>query len=300
MSDVAGFFKETSYWLRSWWLSNISNTDFGKPPLVWTPDVPHPSTTVFIIEGWQPAPAVYHTPNRTINVYTNAPAVRLELNGRPITDEQQVAYFGQATFTVRFEPGNLTAVAVDSRGTVLVSHSVFSPVGSAAKIVLSLDAPSVATGTGTHLVADGEDVAMVRATLLDEAGNFAFNASDNVTFRVLSGPGKIWCTHNGDPASDSPRDAPYHLAYHGLARAFIRSAIDASTPLWHRRRMLEIDVESGRDGSTLIDMRSSASAEDIVIEASVVGNPGIAPAQLTIPVSVDLAHLPRAIASQFV
>jgi len=35
-------------------------------------------------------------------------------------------------------------------------------------------------------------VAMVRATLYDSAGNFAYNATDNVTFSIVSGPGKIW------------------------------------------------------------------------------------------------------------
>jgi hypothetical protein len=39
-----------------------------------------------------------------------------------------------------------------------------------AAVVLSLDAPSKLTGTGEALVADGEDVAMVRATLVDSNG----------------------------------------------------------------------------------------------------------------------------------
>ena len=46
------------------------------------------------------------------------------------------------------------------------------PIGSyyfrpADTIHLSLDAPSTLTGTGSYVVADGEDVALVRATLLD-------------------------------------------------------------------------------------------------------------------------------------
>ena len=34
ISDVAGFTKETAYWLRSWWLSNISTSDPGRPLLL--------------------------------------------------------------------------------------------------------------------------------------------------------------------------------------------------------------------------------------------------------------------------
>ena len=42
--------------------------------------------------------------------------------------------------------------------------------GSAAGIVLSLDAPSLATGTGSALYLDGEDAAAVRATVVDANG----------------------------------------------------------------------------------------------------------------------------------
>ena len=48
----------------------------------------------------QPRPAVYHSPNRTINVYTNAPGVRLEVNGKPVSSVQKVAFFGQVCMGV--------------------------------------------------------------------------------------------------------------------------------------------------------------------------------------------------------
>lgn len=295
VSDLAGFFKETSYWIRSWWLSNISDSDYGKPPLSWKPDVPDAATTVFILESWQPAPAVYSTHTRTINVYTNAAAVRLELNGKPVASAQPVEFFGQATFnSVPYSPGNLTAVAVDAHGKTLASHSVFTQTGLAASIELELDAPSMLTGTGTHVVADGEDVAMVRATLIDSAGNFAYNSSENVTFTVVSGPGKIWATHNGNPANDDPRNVTWARGYHGLVRAFVRTTADAATPLWHRRRLLEIDVDSGVAGSTRVSLGDGV--QDIVLQAQVIGNPRIAPVQLTIPVSNSAEHLPRAVA----
>ena len=86
---------------------------------------------------------------------------------------------------------------MDNSGKTLSSYSVVSLAGSATSMELSLDAPSVSTGTGSHLVADGEDVAMVRATLFDSAGNFAYNSTGNVTFTVVSGPGKIWVSSMG-------------------------------------------------------------------------------------------------------
>ena len=102
------------------------------------------------------------------------------MNGKPIGSPASVEFFGQATFNVTYAPGNLTATCMDASGKALASHSVASVAGPAASVELSLDAPSASTGTGTHLVADGEDVAMVRATLLDSAGNFAHNTTANV------------------------------------------------------------------------------------------------------------------------
>ena len=72
-------------------------------------------------------------------------------------------------------------------------------------------------------------------------------------------------THNGNPADDSPRDVGWVNGYHGLARAFVRVSMDAATPHWHRSRMLEIDVESGRDGSVSIAGAAAATAGDIVL-----------------------------------
>eukprot|EP01052_Picozoa_sp_SAG31_P041859 SAG31_NODE_6466_length_2006_cov_2.304143_2_plen_80_part_00 len=45
-----------------------------------------------------------------------------------------------------------------------------------ASLKLSLDAPSKLTGTGSAVVADGEDTAMIRASLLDEAGEVVAEA----------------------------------------------------------------------------------------------------------------------------
>ena len=89
----------------------------------------------------------------------------------------------------------------------------------------------------------------------------------------------------------------WSAAYHGLVRAIVRVTIDAATPLPHRLRMLEIDVDSGYAGSTVV-ANANDVAQDIVVEASVVGAAHIAPVQITIPVSVDMSRdSPLAVAS---
>ena len=91
--------------------------------------------------------------------------------------------------------------------------------GAPTKLVLSLDAPSVITGTGRALLLDGQDAGLVRATIVDAGGQLVADATHNVTFAVVSGPGRIVGAHNGDPQCHEPNQVPWHSAYHGLVRA---------------------------------------------------------------------------------
>lgn len=287
VADVAGFTKETAYWLKSVWQANISKSDPGRP--LGTPSGfsgPDSDITVFILESWVPPP---QGSNRSIHVYSNAPIVRLELNG-VVVGTQSIPYFGMASFSVKYFPGSLVAVAMNSAGEELGNYTITTP-GAIAGVVLSIDAPSPLFGTGSALVADGEDTAMLRATIVDSNGRVVPGASPNVTFKVVSGPGNVWATHSGDPANDSPSLAPWTPAYHGLARAFIRSNTDYATPSAHRRRLLEIDVES-----TIAVASPDSDAEvpsDIVVEVEVDG--GFS-AQVSIPVTTSLEELPMAVA----
>ena len=167
------------------WLSNISEADAGRPPLSNT------GNTVRIVENWE-APKDPEASSRTIHVYTNAPlgekafvsasclsgcstrtlllsllhtscavigcgsTVSLELNGVAVGQPQPGGSFGKGlpTFEVKFAPGKLTAKALASDGsTVLATHSV-SSWGAAAAINLTMDVPSISTGTGTAVVRD--------------------------------------------------------------------------------------------------------------------------------------------------
>ena len=143
-------------------------------------------------------------------------------------------------------------------------------------------------------------------------------ASSNVTFRVVSGPGRIQgthartharthahththtrthrspnsltlpCpalgTHNGDVHSHLPNDSPTYPAYHGLVRAVVRVTSAAGRPAAERALLAKIDVR----GPLAAAARAAAdtTATPIVVEAS---SPGFAPARVTIPTSTDLA-----------
>ena len=91
--DLAGFAKAAVWWYRAWWLGNVSYGDAGRPPL------PSAATGVFvhIVESWMPSP---NSAVRVINVYSNAPLIRLSLNGAPVAAPQAVPAFGYARFSV--------------------------------------------------------------------------------------------------------------------------------------------------------------------------------------------------------
>jgi hypothetical protein len=69
-----GFEKETYYWFRSWWLSNIATKDAGRPPIA------NSATTIYIVDTWRlglKADGSPMDPTRNIHVYTNAPYVSM-------------------------------------------------------------------------------------------------------------------------------------------------------------------------------------------------------------------------------
>jgi len=282
--DLAGFVKAPVYWYRSWWLGNISTSDAARPPL------PASVSSYFchIVEAWQP-PAAGKT-TRDIHVYTNAPYVNLlvnnqVVNGSPVTVNPYTA----AEFpSVTFQLGTLTANCVGSDGKTILATSTKNSWGAPANIILTLDVPSLATGTGSKLYLDGHDNAFVRATIVDNNGNVVHNATNNVTFTIVSGPGLVNGVGNGNPADQNPNKANWRPAYHGLVRGIIRVTMKASDSDEVRALEQSVNVDSGASGSTsssILQGDNSNAPTSIVVVASSPGLPTSAP--LTIPLSVD-------------
>lgn len=225
-----------------------------------------------------------------VQVFSNLPQVQLLLNGKSL-GQQPVTPFGFASFTnLSYAPGNLTAVGFftdtassgdnDEYGaiTTMASHTIITP-GPAAAIVLSVDCPSPATGTGNALLADGHDAALVRATVVDAHGYLVKNASHLITFTVTRGPGRIIGVHNGDAKSHEPQASNLRHAYHGLARAVVGVTIDALSPPIAAR----IDAEHG-DGIGTVALTDPTSASDIIVTAT---TPGLGPGTVRVFVSTN-------------
>ena len=242
-------------------------------------------------------------------MYTNAPYVRLAVNGKPAVGGELTAvpYFGAAVFpAVAFAAGTLTADAVGAdRKTVLGSHSVRTPLADVAAVVLSVVAPSPQTGTGDALVADGQDVAMVSATLVDAAGEPVTSgaaASRNITFTVVKGSGRLLAMHSGTPYPAVDSIEPTIAAHRGVVMAFIRSTEVKLGTAADRALLKTVHMDAGRGGSAAIYTGShytdAGGADDIVVQASADGVKE--PAFITIPVTSDSTQLPLAVAKRSV
>ncbi len=190
------------------------------------------------------------------------------------------ASLGTASWTPAFAPGsNLTAVCRSA--TTSLTHSILAP-GAAVRLRLSLDAPSAAKGTGAALLLDGQDVALLRAEVLDADGSLVTTSTANVTFEVSAGPGRVIGSHNGDPACHTPNLAPWHEAFHGLARGIVQVTVDAASA--RRPRLIEVDAEGGRRTRIVPPTSVVAHPKVMTVTAS---SPGLAPASADIPLSVD-------------
>lgn len=285
--DLAFFHKSPAEWYRSWWLADVPSSDPGRPPVGQNTPVVH------ILETWQPSPKAGN--NRTLHVYTNAPAVRLSLNGVPLASEPTAVPRRQwVTASAAYAPGALCADALHPNGTIL-SSACRQSWGQPASIELTLDAPSLSTGTGARIYADGEDVAVVRATLRDSTGVRVQNCSLNISFSVASGPGIILGAANGDAGDRALPQAPWVQAFHGLARAYVRVSLDATLPDAMRalRASIEIDAGAGPRSSSIMPV-GQVPPSSMTITAS---TPGLPVATLVIPLSVDPADAPLSVAA---
>ena len=291
--DLAGFAKASAYWYRAWWLYDITNqkrkdVTFNAPSLVDPGAQASEENTkdgymIHILQDWESVPG--YDSKRTIQVYTNGKYVELFVNGKS-QGTKEIGWLGWAEWNeLKYSPGTLTANVLTTSGNnkkILATH-VRGTAGEPVRIVAGVDVPSAHTGTGAALVLDGQDTGMVHAAILNSKGHVVSGASHNVTFRVVSGPGRIVAVGNGNPACHEPNHATWRSAYHGLVRAFVQVTKDQSSSAMHRKRLLQIDGDGGMR-TVIVPPGFETPLEDIVIEASV---DKLGSSKVTIPVSSD-------------
>jgi hypothetical protein len=297
--DLSGFPKAAAYWYRAHWLNRIPDSNSDKTFKTGNDHFVH------IVESWESPdtfPSTKGNKTRNMTFYTDmtdSDGATFEIsvnNGfstlkgkapkdpNHSTDPSWIEFDGAV-----WESGNITAKIFDKEGN-LVAQDVRYTSGAAISLKLSVDCPSAATGTGDALVLDGQDTGLIRASVVDEHGRVVHMASQNITFEILSGPGRVVGTNNGDPACHDPNHIPWKNAYHGLARGVIMVTSAAA----FREEKKELLMEMGDVNEAFVSVPNGDNA--IVVRAT---SPGLKPGTVTIPVSTDLqTHGVMAIAAK--
>jgi beta-galactosidase len=194
--DTCGFAKDTAFYYKTWW---------GAEPVLHI--LPH-----WNWEGKE---------GQEIEVwaYCNQESVELFLNGASL-GSQPVVKNGHLVWKVKYAPGVIEARA--SKGGRVVLSDKRETAGAPAKIVVSADR--------TKIAADGQDVAVVNAMIVDAQGRPVPTAGNKVAFAV-SGPGTVIGVGNGDPSCHEPDRATERSAFNGLCMAILQTKRGEPGPL---------------------------------------------------------------------
>ncbi|MNO32175.1 Evolved beta-galactosidase subunit alpha [compost metagenome] len=164
-----------------------------------------------------------------VRVATNAPTIKLKLNGETIgTQELDHAHGTQLVgwWKVPYQTGTLTAIAYDDEGRVLATDSRQS-FGDAKRICLKADK--------MRLEADGTDLAFVEISMEDEFGRPVDNANNRVRVQV-TGAGRLVGLDNGDSTD--------YDSYKGLSRRLFSGKLMAIIASGFETGEVEVRVSS--------------------------------------------------------
>jgi beta-galactosidase len=154
-----------------------------------------------------------------VMVATNAPRVRLLLDGRQVA-EGDVDPIDMVTFQVPYAPGRLEAVAL--RDGAELGRDMVETSGVAARLVLTPDRATLA--------GDGLDAMPVTVSAVDAQGRPVPTANLPVRFEV-AGAGSVIGVGNGDPNSHEADKASERSLFNGLAQVILQSRRSGHGPL---------------------------------------------------------------------
>ncbi len=134
-----------------------------------------------------------------VRVYANTDEVELLLNGSSL-GRKSLARYAHLQWSVPYAPGSL--VARGYQGGKLVVTETVATTGNGSAVRLTADR--------ARIRADGDDVAVVRVSVVDREGRAVPTASQRISFEV-SGPARLIGMGNGDPGShEADKPAEFH------------------------------------------------------------------------------------------
>jgi beta-galactosidase len=185
--DTCGFPKDNFYYYKAWWR-------------------PEPLLHLFPHWNWS------GKEGQEIEVWahSNLDRVELFLNGKSL-GSQDVPRNLHVQWKVKYEPGAIEARGYKGAQQILTSRR--ETTGEAAAVVLRPDRATIS--------ADGQDVSMVTAEVVDANGRQVPTANCEISFAVTGG--RLIGVGNGDPSSHEPDKADKRKAFNGLCMAIVQS-----------------------------------------------------------------------------
>jgi len=225
--DLCGFPKDYFYYYKAWWR-------------------PEPSLHLFPHWNW-------HGKEGTeipVWVYSNLDEVELLVNGNS-AGIQKVPHLGHLEWKVKYEPGAIEARGMKN-GKVVLSEKR-ETTGPTASLRLTADR--------TEILADGEDVAVLKVEALDSQGRLVPVANDLIVFRVW-GDGKLIGVGNGNPNCQESDKGSKRSLFHGLAQIIVQSTKKAGE--------IQVEaVEQGEDGQGLLSAKQTITSKRVKLRPSV-------------------------------
>jgi beta-galactosidase len=149
-----------------------------------------------------------------VHVYTAGDSARLLVNGAEVPGGAATApERAKATFTVPYEPGELTAIAL--RNGKEIGRTTLVTAGAPVALRLRPDVAGLTTGR--------DDLAHVLVEVVDARGRVVPDATFGVTFDV-GGAGELAGVGNGNPHNVDSFKLPRRHTWHGRALAIVRPA----------------------------------------------------------------------------
>jgi beta-galactosidase len=200
---------------QSWWSDEpmvaiarrVANNDLMPTDPGYAQEERH---TQVLFSDWSPKNTAPH--EEQVEIYSNCKDVELFLNGKSLGKKEINTNASPRVWRVAFVAGVLKAVG--SNGGKVVAREELQTAGAPAAI--KLETKNAKLGTSW------DDVAIVRATVVDAKGIPVPRADNLVSFNV-SGPGVIAATDNGNNETHEPFQASERRAYLGQCVVFVKA-----------------------------------------------------------------------------
>jgi beta-galactosidase len=216
--DRTGLVHGTGYQRQSWWSDKpMVHIVRRERPLNTGPGATNAERLARLYSDWNPKVAEGAEVN--VDTYSNCGSVELFLNDKSLGSQPRPKdNASPRQWKVPFVPGAIRAVAT-SDGQVVATHELRT-ADKPAEIVLTADRK--------QLPNDWDEVAFIRASVMDENGTAVPDASEPIIFEI-SGPGQIVAVDSADPASHELFQAKERHPYFGLCLAIVRATAPSGT-----------------------------------------------------------------------